>query len=119
MRYKNLSPVMAKDTPMRLSRAAQLAFPDGSVSAATLRKEAKRGRLVVERICGRDYTTLQHVEEMRKRCRVEPKAFASTSESASGQHEKASGSSSTGMFKSARDAAMMTAQKLRKRSEIT
>ena len=34
----------------------------------------KRGRLVVERIAGKDYTTLANIERMRELCRVEIKA---------------------------------------------
>jgi hypothetical protein len=33
------------DTPLRLARAAAIAFPDGSMSAGGLRVEADRGRL--------------------------------------------------------------------------
>jgi hypothetical protein len=39
-----------------------LAFPDGSMSASGLRREAARGRLVIERIAGKDYTTLANIE---------------------------------------------------------
>jgi len=43
------------NTPLRLSVAAALAFPDGSLTASGLRREHARGRLVVERIAGKDY----------------------------------------------------------------
>lgn len=46
------------DTPLRLSVAASIAFPDGSMSASGLRREAARGRLVIERIGGTDYRTV-------------------------------------------------------------
>ena len=46
------------DMPLRLAAAAALAFPDGSMTASGLRREAARGRLVIERIAGKDYTTL-------------------------------------------------------------
>jgi hypothetical protein len=119
MRYTGFLPTFGKDTPMRLSKAARLAFPDGSVTASALRKEAKRGHLVIERIAGKDYTTMQHIEEMRKQCRVESRRSAFTSASEGARHEKESGSSSTATFKQARDAAMMSAQKLKKRSPTT
>src|SRR3984957_14753589 len=61
------------DTPLRLSVAAALAFPDGSMTAFGLRRESARGRLVIERIAGKDYTTLANIERMRERCRVEAK----------------------------------------------
>jgi hypothetical protein len=63
------------DTPLRLDVAATLAYPDGSMTASGLRKEAGRGRLVIERIAGKDYTTLRAISEMREKCRVNPKAL--------------------------------------------
>lgn len=56
--------------PLRLAVAAAVAFPDGSMTAAGLRRESARGRLVIERIAGKDYTTLFHIERMRELCRV-------------------------------------------------
>jgi hypothetical protein len=64
---------VARDAPIRLSTAAAVAFPDGSMTASGLRREALRGRLVTERIAGKDYTTLAHIERMRELCRVEVK----------------------------------------------
>src|SRR5262249_37713807 len=61
------------DTPLRLGVAAALAYPDGSMTASGLRKEAGRGRLVIERTAGKDYTTLTYIERMRELCRVEAK----------------------------------------------
>ena len=61
------------DQPLRLAVAAALAFPDGSMTASGLRREASRGRLAIERIAGKDYTTLRNIEEMRALCRVEAK----------------------------------------------
>jgi hypothetical protein len=58
-------------TPLRLARAAALAFPDGSMTEKGLRREFQRGRLVVERIAGKDYTTLSAIEQMRILCRLE------------------------------------------------
>jgi hypothetical protein len=46
------------DTPLRLAVAAAIAYPDGSMTASGLRREAAKGRLVVERTAGKDYTTL-------------------------------------------------------------
>jgi hypothetical protein len=65
------------ETPLRLEIAATLAFPDGSMTAAGLRREGARGRLVIERIAGKDYTTLANIERMREKCRVETKVRAS------------------------------------------
>ena len=57
------------DTPLRLDVAAALAYPDGSMTASGLRKEAGRGRLVIERTAGKDYTTLAAIARMRELCR--------------------------------------------------
>jgi hypothetical protein len=40
------------------------------MTSSGLRKEALRGRLVIERIAGKDFTTLAHIERMRELCRV-------------------------------------------------
>ena len=50
------------ETPLRLDVAAALAYPDGSMTASGLRREAGRGRLAIERIAGKDYTTLAAIE---------------------------------------------------------
>src|SRR5690242_19871347 len=52
------------DAPLRLEIAAKIAFPDGSMTASGLRREADRGHLVIERIAGKDYTTLVNIERM-------------------------------------------------------
>ncbi|WGS18936.1 MULTISPECIES: excisionase [unclassified Bradyrhizobium] len=61
------------DTPLRLKDAAALAFPNGGMTAAGLRREAEKGRLVMERIAGKDYVSLKAIAEMREKCRVKPK----------------------------------------------
>jgi hypothetical protein len=66
--------VVDNDAPLRLARAAEIAFPDGSMTASGLRKEAAKGRLVIERIANKDYTTLAAIADMRAACRnPEPK----------------------------------------------
>jgi hypothetical protein len=65
------------DAPLRLGIAARLAYPDGSMTASGLRKEAGRGRLAIERVAGKDYTTLSAIAEMRKKCLLEPKGRGS------------------------------------------
>src|SRR5438445_1894038 len=85
------------DTPLRLGVAAALAFPDGSMSASGLRREAARGRLVIERIAGKDFTTLANIERMRQLCRVEARAHDSICAGrAQGSGAKRSGLSGTG-----------------------
>jgi len=59
--------------PLRLAVAAAYAFPDGSMTISGLRREEARGRLLIERIAGKDYTTLGAIKEMRERCRNEVK----------------------------------------------
>ncbi len=66
-------PSIADDAPLRLADAARLAFPAGGMTAAGLRREASRGRLTIERIAGKDFTTLAAIEKMRVLCRVPPK----------------------------------------------
>jgi hypothetical protein len=68
---------VGEDDPLRLAEAARIAFPDGSMTASGLRRERDRGHLAVERIAGKDYTTLRDIREMRKRCRVTGKVPAS------------------------------------------
>ena len=93
------------DQPLRLAVAAALAFPDGSMTASGLRREAARGRLVVERIAGKDYTTLDSIERMRQLCRVEAKARDSTCAGhAQASAGKRSGLSAMGNAISPRDA---------------
>src|SRR5665647_2054765 len=70
---------VARDAPIRLSTAAKLAFPDGTMTASGLRREALRGRLVTERIAGKDFTTLENIDRMREQCRVQAKVPASIS----------------------------------------
>ena len=66
-------------TPLRLAIAVGIAFPDGSLTAAGLRKEIARGNLEIERIAGKQYTTLHALQIMRERCRVPPSPPASGS----------------------------------------
>jgi hypothetical protein len=69
--------VIGPDTPLRLHPAAQILFPDGSVTASSLRREAKRGRLQIERIANKQFTTLRAMEQMRQLCRERPKEYVS------------------------------------------
>jgi hypothetical protein len=97
-----------RDAPLRLAIAAELAFPDGSMKAKGLRKEAERGRLAIFRIANKDYTTLRAIDEMTEACRVSPKVPVSGSaeraETAGRSSRGVPGSSSTELGRSARDA---------------
>jgi hypothetical protein len=112
------------NTPLRLKVAAALAYPDGSMTASGLRREAGRGRLAIERVAGKDYTTLAAIENMRVLCRVPQKEpdcgsslkNATATESLSGARR---GSSVTDRAKAARVALEKTAEALNGRSLST
>src|SRR5258705_4029647 len=57
------------DAPVRLSVASKIAFPDGSMTASGLRREAKRGRLQIVRVAGKQYTSLEAIKRMIELCR--------------------------------------------------
>ena len=61
------------DARIRLADAA--AHYD--LTVASLRREAKRGRLAIWRVAGKDWTSLAEIERMFDRCRVEPKELDS------------------------------------------
>lgn len=108
---------VAENTPLRLATAAVLAFPDGSMSASGLRREHARGRLTIQRIAGKDYTTLAAIAEMIEACPVAPKAPISSSKKPRWTRPAASsgtqaGSSETESARSALDAARMRLAKL-------
>lgn len=46
------------NAPLRLEVAVKAAFPAGGLTVAGLRKEIARGRLEVELIAGKQFTTL-------------------------------------------------------------
>ncbi|MDL2409947.1 excisionase [Rhizobium calliandrae] len=58
------------DDPVRLAEIIPVAFPHGGMTVSGLRREAGRGRLVIMRIAGKDFTTLRSIEEMKQACRV-------------------------------------------------
>lgn len=55
------------------------------MTASGLRREHRRGRLIIERTAGKDYTTLAFIERMRELCCEEDKDRAS----GSGKHSTA------------------------------
>ena len=67
------------DTPLRLETAAKVAFPDGSMSGAALRRQIKAGRLDAEFINGKFYVTLRSIGAMREQCRVRARDLTSNS----------------------------------------
>src|ERR1700751_4753168 len=76
----NKREIADQSVPLRLATAAKIAFPDGSMTASGLRSEAKKGRLVVERIANKDYTTLEAIARMRELWRVQAREPGCTSE---------------------------------------
>jgi len=93
------------NSPLRLGVAAKMAFPDGSMTASGLRREISRGRLTVERIAGKDYTTLRNIEQMRELCRVQARGHGSICvEQDQPSAVRLSGSSATATSISPRDA---------------
>ena len=59
------------NTPLRLADAVKIAFLMGGMTVAGLRRERDRNRLVVEKIAGKEFTTLAHIERIRELCRDE------------------------------------------------
>ena len=108
------------NTPLRLDVAAAIVFPDGSMTGSGLRKEAGRGRLAIERIAGKDYTTLAAIERMRELCRQNPKVRDCGSEKQDGTKSAGSpmpqsGSYSMENIKRAQSAAAMIVAELKQR----
>ena len=113
------------DAPLRLAVAASLAFPDGSMTASGLRREATRGRLVIERIAGKDYTPLADIARMREKCRNQPRdrdcgsaASGATSEVASPILPCGTSVTTTALSR-AQDAALMIVEALNGASPTT
>lgn len=107
---------IALTDPLPLAIAAALAFPAGNMTASSLRRESRRGRLRIERIAGKDHTTLAAIAEMRERCRVpgsEPGYGSGPSEFAAGRSSlPPRGSSSTEESISPQDALLMKLDRL-------
>jgi hypothetical protein len=108
---------IGRDTPLRLDVAASLAFPAGGMTAAGLRREAKRGLLVIWRMAGKDWTSLAEIERMIPRCLVPQKAPTYTSDIV--PDASRNGPSETEAMKSARAALNATVQALKKPSPLT
>ena len=58
------------DEPLRLGDAVRFGFPKGGMTVSGLRREARAGRLVIEKIANKHFTTLRAIEAMRELCRV-------------------------------------------------
>jgi hypothetical protein len=114
---------LSPESPLSLQEAAEICLR-GLVKASTLRAAAMRGELVVERLGRRIVVTPAAIDAWREKCRDREKARASTcarsvaisSESLSSPRD---GSSSIEEKKSARDALLATARKLKDGSLTT
>jgi hypothetical protein len=115
MSYAQPDTAFGPNDPVRLRVAAERFFPDGTMTESGLRREASRGRLVVERIAGKHYTTLAEIERMRFLCRDDQRGRASTC--ANEKAENPSSSSSMEKTKSGRAAALTIAEELKRRSK--
>src|SRR5579863_2457218 len=71
-------PEITPETPLRLADAVKIAFPMGGMTVAGLRRERDRNRLVIEKIAGKEFTTLAHIERMRELCRDEARVLGSS-----------------------------------------
>ncbi|WP_407116172.1 hypothetical protein [Bradyrhizobium sp. LMG 9283] len=60
---------ISRDAPLRLDVALKLAFPAGKLTVKGLRKEIEKGRLEVELIANKHFTTLAAIERMRELCK--------------------------------------------------
>jgi hypothetical protein len=105
------------NTPLRLDVAAALAFPNGSMTASGLRNEWQRGNLRVELIANKLFTTLDDIEDMRRKC-ARPNRRDSSCERQESD-KKQHGLLSTSDGKSAQARAQASAQKLKSRSANT
>ena len=110
--------VVGLDTPLRLAEAVRIAFPTGALTISGLRREIERGRLSVEIIAGKVFTTLRAIEEMRRLCLVQAKERVSTSNRSAAPETEVSGSDQSGSFvtdqeKSPQDALRRKLEKLK------
>lgn len=104
-------------TPLRLEVAAELGFPDGSMTASSLRRLVVAKKLAHERIAGKYFVTLSAIEEMRALCRVPAKVPDSPSKKPEADNQPES--SETGSAPSALDALKATVAALKENLQHT
>lgn len=103
--------------PKLMTLAEAAAEIGGKITARSLRTEARRGRLHLTRIAGKDHVLMSDLLEMLERCRNGSRGRASTSEVV--EAVRPSGSSETEAKKSAQDAAKATLRMLKERCNGT
>ena len=101
------------DDPITLQEACELAFR-GNITIASLRVEARRGNLEVFRVGRRDFTTLNAIREMRRKCLGARKDRASIS-----TRRENNGLSETEQVSCALDALSQTTKALKSSSRNT
>jgi hypothetical protein len=104
--------------PMRLAHAAAMF----GLTVSALRTEARRGRLAISRVAGKDFVTKAEVERMFERCQLAPKApdcGSGPPEPRTAATNELSGSSATESINRARDATLATVKRLKEGSRPT
>ncbi|KZM46962.1 hypothetical protein OA90_26595 [Labrenzia sp. OB1] len=104
-----------EDTPITLAEACKVLFR-GAIKPATLKAEAERGKLVLEKIGRAYFTTPKAIREMREQCRVQEKPQGSHLEKT---HQENNGSSGTGQNTFAQAALNQTLKELKSGSKNT
>jgi len=102
------------DLPRLLTLKEAAGMLGGRITARSLRTEARRGRLHLVRVAGKDHVLAEDINRMIEACRSDRKALDSISELAA--VVRPSGSSETEQAKSAQDAARATLRLLKERS---
>jgi hypothetical protein len=105
-----LPDTVTPSTMLRLVAAARIAFPDGSISVGAMRRLAADGLLTIYEIRGKQFTTLDNIEEMKIKCRVQAKDRDSSFSKPKAAPE--CGISATGNKPTALDALKANAHKL-------
>jgi hypothetical protein len=100
-----------------LEEAAARFFPNGVVTKQSLRTEARKGRLRVTRIAGKDLVTESAIRAMLEACSCPAEAKVRDYSCGSVSDRADSGSSSTANGKLAQAAALRTLMELSERSK--
>lgn len=114
-----------EDEPLTLAEACEIVFR-GRITPDTLRAEAARGNLAIERIGRRDFVTRAAIKDMREKCRAVPQQKVPASGSSRSTFEPMeaprppAGASATMVDTSAAlNSVLMTVQELNKLSKTT
>lgn len=99
---------------LRLDLAIKRHMPDSGITARTLQREARRGRLVVTRIAGKDFVTEAALQEFIDLCQTRRADPGSISVSAAA--DQACTLSETERLSALQASALTEAQALKKRS---